>query len=174
MDQIPKNIIENALLKYYNFNTSLTKKDLIKKINELIKNNILLSINAIQSLKIWNIYKEYLKDKYKDLPIIQFRISINNNLMLETDRVILEAFKERPSKVIIMKSAKNEHNKRFDFLRKKYTKYIETLLFPNIKDIDATGMRSAILEKDEKKFNKYLPKNMNDKIKNKIWRIVNK
>ena len=41
----------------------------------------------------------------------------------------------------------------------------------NIKDIDATGMRTSILNNDKTKFIKYLPKDLEEKEINKIWKI---
>jgi hypothetical protein len=71
-----------------------------------------------------------------------------------------------------MKSAKDASNSRFKLLEERYSKYIKTQLFPNIKDIDATGMRTSILNNDKKKFINYLPKDLEEKEINKIWRIL--
>jgi len=178
MEKIPKIELQNALIEYFPLEKEeillMTKEKIIKKINQYMNDGLLKSINAIQSYKIWNIYLKYLKNKYEKIPNIVFKISENNNIMLEADRVILESFKEKPTSITLMKSAKNEHNTRFDFLERKYKKYIKTALFPNIKDIDATGMRQSILENNKISFLKYLPKDLDEKNKNKIWSIVKK
>jgi nicotinamide mononucleotide adenylyltransferase len=178
MEQIPKIELQNALIEYFPLEKEeiilMTKEKIIKRINEYMKDGLLKSINSIQSYKIWNIYLKYLKNKYKKIPNIVFRISENNNIMLEADKVILESFKEKPTSITLMKSAKNEHNTRFDFLERKYKNYIKTALFPNIKDIDATGMRQSILENNKISFLKYLPKDLDEKDKNKIWSIAKK
>lgn len=86
-------------------------------------------------------------------------------------KTVLEEFKNKPKKIILMKSKKNEHNTRFKLLENRFYKYIHTQLFPDIKDIDATSMRKAILDNDEKKFLKYLPQDLDIKDKNKVWNI---
>ena len=181
MNQKSKIDLQNALIEYLPNEKEiiilLSKDKLIKKINELINNQYLKSINCYQSLKIWNIYLKYLKNKYANknyFPEIIFRISQNNNIMIEANRVVLESFKDKPKSIILMKSAKNKENSRFQFLEERYKKYIETDLFPNIKDIDATGMRNSILENNKLAFIKYLPKNLNLKDINKIWNICSK
>jgi cytidyltransferase-like protein len=181
MNQKSKIDLQNALIEYLPNEKEiiilLSKDKLIKKINELINNQYLKSINCYQSLKIWNIYLKYLKNKYTNknyFPEIILRISENNNIMIEANRVVLESFKEKPKSIILMKSVKNKTNSRFQFLEERYKKYIETDLFPNIKDIDATGMRKSILENNKLAFSKYLPKNLNLKDINKIWNICSK
>jgi hypothetical protein len=73
-----------------------------------------------------------------------------------------------------MKSKKNKNNKRFNFLlNSRLKKYIEELLFPDIKNIDATNMRNDILNNNKNSFLKYLPKKLSNLNKNKIWKIVN-
>ena len=70
-----------------------------------------------------------------------------------------------------MKSAKNKDNKRFDFIEKRFGKYIKIKLFPNIKNIDATDMRVSILKNDYEKFEMYLPDDLKTSDKKKIWKI---
>ena len=174
-----KETLQNALIEYLpNEKDSIikmSKTEIIKKINILIDKNILKSINYNQSLKIWKIYLKYLKKKYSNikLPEIIFKIPQTNNIIIETIKTVLEEFKNKPKKIILMKSQKNEHNTRFKSLENRFNKYINTQLFPNIKDIDATGMRNSILNNDKKKFLKYLPKDLDQKDKNKIWKIIN-
>ena len=174
-----KETLQNALIEYLpdekDSIIKMSKTEIIKKINMLIEKNILKSINSIQSLKVWNIYLKYLKKKYINsnikLPKIIFKIPITNNIIIETMKTVLEEFKNKPKKIILMKSKKNEHNTRFKILENRFHKYIHTQLFPDIKDIDATSMRKAILDNDEKKFLKYLPQDLDIKDKNKVWNI---
>jgi cytidyltransferase-like protein len=185
MEEKPKLELQNALIKYFpsekELILSLTKKDIIAKINNYIKNGSLKSINDEQSYKIWNIYIKYLKNKYSEnkyskifFPEVIFRRCNDNNIIAETSRVVLELFRNKNKRgdIILMKSAKDEGNSRFKLLEDRYSKYIKTELFPNIKDIDATGMRTSILNSDKNKFIKYLPKDLIEKDINKIWKIV--
>ena len=174
VEQKSKLELQNALIKYLPLNEThilqLTKEKILILIKELIEKKVLKTINAEQSYNIWSIYIKYLKKKYKTMPKIVLRIAENNNIMLDTDRVIVDIFRKRPviKGVYLMKSMKNEKNSRFNFLERKYKKYIKTLLFKNIKDIDATEMREHILNKNKKGFMNYLPKNMSEYSKNKI------
>jgi len=184
MEKISKLELQNALIKYFPLENkqilSLTKKDIIIKINKLIQDNLLKSVNEDQSYKIWNIYLKYLQKKYSEkkyfkinFPEIIFRKCENNNIISETNKVILELFRRENAKnIILMKSAKDASNSRFKLLEERYSKYIKTQLFPNIKDIDATGMRTSILNNDKRKFIKYLPKDLEEKEINKIWKIL--
>ena len=185
MEKTSKIELENALKEYIVKNNlkisnlkdglshiNFTKAELIKLINKLMSTNVIKTINAKQSLEIWNIYLEYLKKKYQILPKIEIRISSNPNPILGVNRSIINSFREKYKKILLLKSKKNSHNTRFDFLEKKYGKYVKTKLFPNIKNIDATGMRKSILEKNKIDFFKYLPADMLQKYKNKIWKIV--
>lgn len=172
-----KEELQSALIFYFpedkNKILSMTKSEIIKNINEMIHKNIIKSINSDQSLKVWKIYIKYLKEKYLNIPKIELKIPETNNIIREVNKTIIESFKERPKKIILMKSMKNKDNTRFDYFEDHYKKYVETVLFPNIKDIDATGMRESILNSNKDKFIKYLPNNLNPKYINKIWKIVN-
>ena len=184
MEKKSKLELQDALIKYFPQEKeqilSLKKKDIIVKINQLIKDKLLRSVNEDQSYKVWNIYLKYLRKKYSEkkylkinFPKIIFRKCDNNNIISETNKVILELFrKENAKNIILMKSAKDANNSRFKLLEERYSKYIKTQLFPNIKDIDATGMRTSILNNDKKKFINYLPKNLEKKEINKIWKIL--
>ena len=178
MENKSKEQLQEALIKYFPKEKDeillLNKGNLEKKIKTLIADNKLKSINYQQSLKVWNIYLKYLKNKFKSLsmPIIRFKVSETNNIIQETTKTMLKCFREdKPKKIILMKSEKNKDNKRFDFLTTRFGKYIDTVLFPNIKDIDATNMRKDILNNDKKGFMKYLPKDLDEKDKLKIWNI---
>ena len=181
MENKSKEQLQEALIKYFPKEKDeillLNKGNLEKKIKTLIETNKLRSVNYVQSLKVWNIYLKYLKKKYSKsksllMPIIQFKVSETNNIIQETTKTMLKCFREdKPKKIILMKSEKNRNNKRFDFLTSRYGKYIDTVLFPNIKDIDATNMRKDILNNNKKGFMKYLPKDLDEKDKLKIWNV---
>lgn len=179
MDQKPVELLKKSLIKYYPKKevliNNMTKVELIKLINKYIVNKRLPSISPEESLLIWNIYIKYLQRKYDIRSIdqnIQFVISKNNNVVIETHKQVIKAFKEKPNMVILMKSAKNEYNTRFNFLEKVFGKYVKTMLFPNIKDIDSTKMRFYLLNNDKNGFMKFLPSDLEVMYKNKIWKIL--
>ena len=74
MEQKPVELLKERMCYYFpnekNLINKMSKSNLIKYIQKLIKENVLLSINANQSLEVWNIYLNYLKKKYKNLPKI--------------------------------------------------------------------------------------------------------
>lgn len=168
--------LQNALIEYLPNEKDelikLNKNLIIKKIKELINNNILKSINAQQSLKIWKIYLKYLKNKYIALPKIIFKICESDSMIKDTFNIIRVLFKDK-KQIILMKSDKNKNNKRFNLFEKYFSKYVKVELFPNIKNIDATGMRTSILNNNKEEFIKYLPKNLENNKIEKIWKICN-
>jgi len=168
-----KEDLQKALIEYYpNKNKEIkkmTKTNLLKNIKNKIDKNKIETINSKQSLYVWNIYLKYLKNKYKKLPKIIFKISDTNNIIKETIKIIFQVFREnKPKKIYLMKSYKDKNDKRFNFITQRFSKYIEVLLYPNIKDINAKTMRKSILKINKKTFEKYLPKNLNAKNQQKI------
>jgi nicotinic acid mononucleotide adenylyltransferase len=163
-----KQFLINALKDYsiHLENKNLKKKDIILLIKNLIEENKIKTITAEKSLKIWKLYLKYIKQKYKDfkLPKIEFRIAATNNILLEIDKTIRESFKEKQSKIILIKSFKNKLNTRFQFLEKKFGKYIKVNILPDIKNIHATNIRNALLKNNKKTILSYFPKELNDKI----------
>jgi len=180
MENQKKEVLVNALKDYSYNKESLTKKEIIEFIKKLIEKNIIKTITPEQSLIIWKIYLRYLRKKYKtkdptiSFPIIEFRITPTNNILAETNKVIRDSFKEHFDEIILMKSMKNANNGRFNFLEKRYGKYIKTVLFPDIKNIDATGMRDALIKNSIPDFIKYLPHDLNKNIKLKIYKLLKK
>jgi cytidyltransferase-like protein len=80
MEKKSKIELQNALIKYFPLEKEeillLNKKDIIVKINELIKNKMLKSVDDETSYKIWKIYLKYLQKKYSK--IIFPKISLNS------------------------------------------------------------------------------------------------
>jgi cytidyltransferase-like protein len=183
-ENMSKEDLQNSLIEYFPKQKknimNLSKNILLKKIREYIEKKKIDVVDAYVSLKIWNIYIKYLKKKLKKqnkkfkFPQIIFIISKTNNVIVETTKVMFEALREKPKKIFLMKSLKNKNNKRFDFILKRFNKYINEVLFPNIKDIDAKDMRKAILKNNYKNFIEYLPEYLSNTEKKKIWKIVKK
>lgn len=182
-ENLPKENIQKAMIEYFpkqkNKILNMSKTNLLKKIRKNINNKKINVINANQSLKIWNIYLKFIKKMYiknnkkkNKFPQIIFKISDTNNVIQETTKVMLEALRKKPNKIILLKSSKNKNNKRFDFILKRFSKYIDEVLFPDIKNIDAKNMRKAILNNDYEMFSKYLPDKLTNINKKKIWSIV--
>lgn len=128
-------------------------------------------INQNTSYKIWNIYlKEYLKKnpKYKNKIIIVKSKDISP---------LITAYKfslglKKDSKLILVKSYKDKSNKRFDMFKNLKKIKIVNKLIKKYKNINSRDMRKYIETKNKKKVKEYMPDNLSDYMKNKIYNLL--
>ena len=79
---------------------------------------------------------------------------------------------KKNDEIILVKSDKNSSNKRFSvFSKLKNIKILEVSI-PKFKKFNSSEMRKMIYEKNKKEFIKFLPEKLNNKIKNKIWKLL--
>lgn len=154
---------------HYTLVQELLKDKNIEKIFIIISKKSRDDINAEQSEKIWNIYKDTLKDKDKNRVFIF--ISKNDSPLI-TAMGIAKQYINKKYKVILIKSKKDESNKRFVVFKKMKGIIIKVL--PAFKTVSSTNMREVIKEGDEEKFIKFIPKEIKENNREKIWRIVKK
>jgi hypothetical protein len=111
-------------------------------------------IDAICSKKIWEIYLSTFKIEFEVKIGFFFSPMINSNVYLKKEVTKGE------NKFYLYKSSKDETNRRFDFIEKKYGKEKEkTVTFKIMKlkyNINGRDFRNAILQKNTIK--SYLPK----------------
>ena len=86
-------------------------------------------------------------------------------IMTEIDIVTKPRLDKSRYRVTFLKSEKNRDNKRFGDKIEIIGKYFEK--------INSTDIRELILEKDKKRFYKYLPDKLKEEDRLKIWNIVN-
>lgn len=146
--------------KYFNYNNNITKKNLINMIEDGIKNNIIKVIDANTSYNIWNIYITSLCNKYK-INKNKFKIIIS-----KYNSPILDIYKYlKNNKISVIKSEKNINNKRFNNI----SSYVDIIISKTIKNINSTLFRNYLL--NNKNINKFLPKYLNEKEKNSIYKL---
>lgn len=158
----------NILKKYYK---KVGKFIIIISKKSRYTNNI--EFNAIQSLKIWNIYINNLINKNKNY-INNIKVIISNDISpLITGFKIITKKLNNNKKIILLKSEKNKSNARFSIFKKLENKIkINYDIIPDTNNISSTQMRKYIINKDIKKLIKYLPSDLNKYDINMIFKIL--
>ena len=145
-------------------------KELLPKVDRLyifISKKSRDGITAEESLKIWKIYLS--KNDMKKIiihitdisPIIEiYKSLLNNSLGLTVN-----------DKIYLIKSHKDVANKRFDLFKKLKLNITEWTV-PTFKTISSTNMRQSIIEKNYKKFHKFIPLHLSENKIKDIWNIL--
>jgi cytidyltransferase-like protein len=138
-----------------------SKKEGIEIYKKKINEDVIPNINSKESEKIWSIYLKYLDKKYRDkISIIISRI----NSPIKLGMSIYNKLDKLKYNVTFLKSEKNKNNKRFGEKVEIIGKYFEK--------INSTDIRELILLKKRKEFYKYLPVDLTEEDKLKVWKIV--
>lgn len=138
-----------------------SKKEGIEIYKKKINEGVIPNINSKESEKIWSIYLKYLDKKYRDkISIIISRI----NSPIKLGMSIYNKLDKLKYNVTFLKSEKNKNNKRFGEKVEIIGKYFEK--------INSTDIRELILLKKRKEFYKYLPVDLTEEDKLKVWKIV--
>ena len=94
-------------------------------------------------------------------PIIEiYKSLLNNSLGLTVN-----------DKIYLIKSHKDVANKRFDLFKKLKLNITEWTV-PTFKTISSTNMRQSIIEKNYKKFHKFIPLHLSENKIKDIWNIL--
>jgi nicotinamide mononucleotide adenylyltransferase len=156
---------------------NFTKKEYTNTYKQLVEKRIIPTIDAKQSLEIWNIYLHSLQKKYPKLfekTKVEIAIATAPSPLLSSysrvDKLIRHNMK--PSNIHLIKSKKNQENTRFDFLLKKYPSIHIKILSSKYPKFHSTLLRKAILDKNEKEVIQYLPSILSSPDKKKIWKIL--
>jgi hypothetical protein len=183
IDTLPITDIKNLL---YSYDSSIytksftTKKQYIEEYKKLILKNKIPVITAQQSLQIWKIYKSILEKKYhsiiqKEKIEIFIEISMAPSPLLSCYQFVTSYLKKKiPQKnITLVKSKKNQKNTRFDYLLKKYPDLHVKVVSSKHPFIHSMLFRKAILDKNKKEIQKYIPDEIPKNEKNKILHILN-
>ncbi len=178
ISNLPKESIYQVL-KIYNKNLKVlnTKKEYIDHYKELLKTGKIPYIRADQSHDIWKLYIDNLNKKYgdkiKDTEVI-LKISYAPSPILNVSKIV-ESIKKKNTNdnIHLIKSIKNKMNSRFDFIKVKYPDVKVNVIKSNEPSIHSKLFRQSILNQNKKLiFNTFLPKDLTNQTKNKIWKIL--
>ncbi len=168
-------------LKQYDITleSGLTKKEYEKIYEKLILKGKIPMINVEQSMKIWKIYEKYLHKKYpKEMTTTKLHIyeSFSPSPVFSTFALVNQFLRKgiKESNIYLMKSKKNQSNSRFNFLKKRYSKIHFKVISPKFPQIHSTQFRKSILNHDENSFESFLPSDLPEQDKKRIWGILTK
>ena len=143
-------------------------KELLPKVDRLyilISNKPRDGILAKESKKIWEIYLN--SNNRKKIQIV----ITNKSPILEVFKILREERWTSEDTIYLIKSSKNSKNKRFD-LFKRLKLNIKEKVLPKFKTISSTNMRQALLNKDFRTFQKFLPLHLTKKKEETIYKML--
>ena len=154
-------------LGHFHIVNEMANKNEIDKVIVLVGHKIRDGITKEQSLEIWNIYKSYLPSKVT--------IIISDKISPVGD--VISIIKNNPQNfyypVVGIRGEEDEGDlKRFDYLKSKYTNY-KPIIFNSDLNISGTRARRALLDGDFEIFKNYIPSELNEADKMKVWDILN-
>jgi len=138
----------------------------VDKVLVLIGHGIRDGITKEQSLQIWEIYKKYLPNK------VNIQISTKPSPIGD----IISLIKNNPQNfyypVVGMRGEEDLGDlSRFDSLAGKYENY-KTIIVKSDLSISGTKARKSLLNKEIEIFHTFLPNEISQEDKNKIWEIL--
>jgi len=148
-------------------------------------NKSMSEINADESLKIWKIYIQSLRQEKENQTYQQKKKTRDKIHLIVADRSpIMTAYQIVQKKLssdewksddtlYLIKSSKNAENSRFVFFKRLNIFLIHKTL-PKFKTISSTNMRKSIVNNDYSSFEKFLPKHLRSLEKKIIWNLVKK
>lgn len=142
----------------------ISKRPEITQVNVLIGHKERDGVTKEQSLAIWDIYKKYLNNKVN--------ISISNDKSPITE--VLNTVKENPNNYYILVFGRDEDSSRFKSALKYPNIKIINISDVGINDISGTKARQEILNSSYEGLQRYLPTELNNNERKKIWDIVSK
>lgn len=169
--QLPTNDLKKTC-KYFlkNKDCNNNNKEIIKKIDKSVNEDIIPGITMEESYKIWNIYLSLLP-KYQRNKVKLFKSRLPSPILFSF--VVMEKMLKKGDKLLLIKSKKDESNNRFSlFDSLKSEIEIKELSIPIYKNFNSFEMRKIIYNKKRKKFMDYLPKKLPNNIKLEIWNLL--
>lgn len=177
ISKIPRLIIPPFDKKLQQFNKkelSIIYKEFFKgkivlkdRIYEEVNSGRVPGINLEDSYFIWNEFIKLLKNSSK---IKVFKSRLPSPIMFSF--VVINKIIKKNDELILVKSDKNSSNKRFSmFYQLKNIKLTEVSI-PKFKKFNSSEMRKVIYEKNKREFLKFLPERLDNKVKNKIWKLL--
>lgn len=152
-----------ATIAHFHIIDEVSKRPEITKVKVIIGPKERDGIDKHQSMEIWNIYKKYLNNK------VEFQLAETGSPIKDT----IDFIKENPNNFYVLVYGREEDKYRFKSVEK-----FDNVKIININDIGSeisgTKARQTILDNNFEGFNKYLPTQLTDKERKKVWNIVKK
>ena len=144
----------------------ISKRDELDEVIVLIGHGVRDGIDKEKSLKVWEIYKKYLPSK------VNIKISEKPSPVGDVNSII----KNNPNNfyfpVVGVRGEQDlEDIKRFDSLKGKYDNF-KPIIFDSDFKVSGTGARLSLMNGDYNDFKNFLPTEVSENDKLKIWGIL--
>ena len=148
--------------------SEIAKRPEVNKVIILIGHKDRDGVTKDESLAIWNIYKKYLPNN------IEIQIADSNSPVQDVNSII----KNNPENFYLpVVGVRGEFDlkdiKRFDSMKDKYNNF-EPIVIHGDQGVSGTKARVALIDNNFENFQRYLPVELNDEERNKIWSILTK
>ena len=171
-DNSPKNIalipggFKPPTLGHFYTTLEIAKRDELDEVIVLIGHGVRDGIDKEKSLKIWEIYKKSLPSK------VNIKISEKPSPVGDVNSII----KNNPNNfyfpVVGVRGEQDlEDIKRFDSLKGKYDNF-KPIIFDSDFKVSGTGARLSLMNGDYNDFKNFLPSEVSEDDKLKIWSIL--
>ena len=148
--------------------SEIAKRPEVNKVIVLIGHKDRDGVTKDESLAIWNIYKKYLPNN------VEIQIANNNSPVQDVNSII----KDNPENFYLpVVGVRGEFDlkdiKRFDSMKGKYNNF-EPIVIHGDQGVSGTKARAALIGNSFEDFQRYLPVELNDQERNKVWSILTK
>lgn len=144
----------------------IAKRDEIDEVIVLIGHKERDGITKEDSIQIWDIYKKYLPSN------VTIRLSSTPSPIPDIHKIIGENPQNFYYPVVGMRNQDDiKDQQRFDSLKTKFTNF-KPIVIPGDPEISGTKAREAILNNSYEKFQKYLPLELEDSEREKVWNVI--
>jgi len=148
--------------------SEIAKRPEVNKVIVLIGHKDRDGVTKDESLAIWNIYKKYLPNN------VEIQIADSNSPVQDVNSII----KNNPENFYLpVVGVRGEFDlkdiKRFDSMKGKYNNF-EPIVIHGDQGVSGTKARAALIDNNFENFQRYLPVELNDEERNKVWSILTK
>jgi len=148
--------------------SEIAKRPEVNKAIILIGHKDRDGVTKDESLAIWNIYKKYLPNN------VEIQISNNNSPVQDVNSII----KNNPENFYLpVVGVRGEFDlkdiKRFDSMKGNYNNF-EPIVIHGDQGVSGTKARAALIDNNFENFQRYLPVELNDQERDKVWSILTK
>jgi hypothetical protein len=149
----------------------VAKNSNIDKVIVLIGHKNRDGVSKEESLEIWNLYKKYLPAN------VEIQISDNTSPVADVNSLIKNNPQNMYYPVVGIRGEMDLGDlKRFDSLEGKYENFKPLVIRSEEGEdrISGTNTRAALIGGEKERFQKYLPTELTDEEKDKVWSILAK